>query len=102
MNLRSVAALIAIAGAATAAYGLWYRAAHPTRVVRDGDLMVKRGSGATAERVRLRIRTLANGTVTRDEIELPGGTWIDCAGDCAKSAASALDDLWQDQQRRSR
>lgn len=102
MNLRYVALLIAMAAVAIVAYGLWYRAAHPGRIVRDGHLLVKRGSATPADSLRLRTRTIANGAITRDEIELPNGTWIDCGGDCARSAANGLDDLWQEQQRRSR
>lgn len=102
MNLRHAPYLIALLGLAIVAWGLWNEHAHPPRVIASGAIEVDNIHGATPGRLRLATRTLEIGTVRRLEIELPNGTWIDCAGDCPRAVRSALTAIWDEQQKRSR
>ena len=98
MSLKWVAVAIGIGGVALSAYGILYRMANPPHVRSVGNVEVANAKG---ERIRLVTRSVENGSVLRSEVELPGGTWIDCGGDCATAARKATVDLW-DEQRKNR
>jgi hypothetical protein len=77
------------------AFAFWYQSQHPRVIVSSGSIEVTgvRGGGA----VRLKTRDVSINTVVFKEVEMPNGTWIDCAGDCAKTAREAGDGFWQGQ-----
>ncbi len=77
------------------AFALWYQSQHPRVIVGSGSIEVTGVRGQAA--VRLKTRDVSINTVVFKEIEMPNGTWIDCAGDCAKTAREAGDGFWQGQ-----
>lgn len=99
MNLRLAPYLITFLALAIVAWGLWNERTHPQRVVASSTIEVDNSHGAAPARLRLAIRTVEIGTVRRDEIELPNGTWIDCAGDCHHAVRAALTAIWDEQKR---
>lgn len=102
MNLRHAPYLIALLGLAVVAWGLWNERTHPPHIVASSTIEVDNIHGATPGRLRLATRTLEIGTVRRQEIELPNGTWIDCAGDCHQTVRASLTAIWDEQLKRSR
>lgn len=36
-------------------------------------------------------------TAYGNQVQLPGGTWIDCAGDCSRQLRKKTVDFWQEQ-----
>ena len=50
----------------------------------------------------LETRVVMVGSVRLEEIRMPNGTWIDCAGDCRKTALEAGPDFWDALRDRSR
>ena len=94
MSVKTGGMLLAIAMLVILAAGLWHRYGQPRRIVASGTVRVapERDSAAGAT---LRTRVVMQGTVRIEEVELPGGTWIDCAGDCARAAREAGPDFWE-------
>jgi hypothetical protein len=93
MRLRLAGLLLAIAMLAVLAYGLYLRDRYPREVVGTGSVRIESGKrpelGATLQTRRLRA-----GPMSFEEVRLPGGTWIDCAGDCRKAALESGPDFW--------
>lgn len=76
--------LIAVLGLGVVAYGLFLQRAHPPRVT--GMATIDVINPKTGQRATMRTRTVESGGFKRTEVELPGGTWIDCVrGDCAET-----------------
>lgn len=70
--------VIAMVGLGIVAYGLAMQRAHPPRVT--GMATIDVTNPRTGQRMTLRTRTVEGGGFTKTEVELPGGTWIDCGG----------------------
>ena len=73
--------------------GLWYQSRHPREVVSTESIVVasrRAGSAGTMHEVR----TVRINKATFQEIRMPNGTWIGCAGDCVKAAREAGDEFW--------
>lgn len=76
--------VIGLAGLGVVAYGLWLQRTHPPRVTGMATIVVT--DPKTGQRVTLRTRTVEGSGFTKTEVELPGGTWLDCVrGDCAET-----------------
>jgi len=77
-------------------FALWYSQQYPREIVAQGSVRVTspRAGGGT---VTLRTRDVSINKAVFKEVELPNGTWIDCAGDCARAAREAGDGFWQKQ-----
>ncbi|MEZ5854929.1 MAG: hypothetical protein R3D67_09380 [Hyphomicrobiaceae bacterium] len=73
--------------------GLWYQRQNPRRILSYGSQSVASRLNPGAP-VTLKTRTVAIGPRQIQEIELPNGTWIDCAGNCAKAAREAGPEFW--------
>ncbi len=88
-----IALMLAVIG-----YAAWYTQRHPREIVGTGRVQVRseRAGGPT---VSLRTRDVSINGVTFQEVELPNGTWIACAGDCATAAREAGDGFWDKHQR---
>jgi hypothetical protein len=95
--MRTVPMIAVLLIAAFAAVALWYGRQHPRVVVATGSITT------TSKRTPFQALTLAtrdveiNGVRFR-EVELPGGTWIDCAGDCLLAVRNAREDFWDKQE----
>ena len=82
-------------------FGLWYSWRHPREIVATGTVVVQSGRvGGSA--TTLKTRDVAINKVVFKEVELPNGTWIDCAGDCAAAARDAGEGFWDKQARERR
>ena len=82
-----IAGMIGIAG-----FAFWYQRQYPREIIAQGSIDVSgvRGRGP----VRLNTRDVSINSVVFKEVEMPNGTWIDCAGDCAMTAREAGDGFW--------
>jgi hypothetical protein len=89
---NTIMAILAAFIVAVLGFMFWYQRQHPREIVGTGaiELAGVRGSG----RVTLKTRDVAINGVVFKEIEMPNGTWLDCAGDCAKAAREAGDGFW--------
>lgn len=85
-------------GAGIVAWGLWNKRQHPPRIVASGRIEVE--DKATGRRLTLATRDVEIGAIRTTEVELPGGTWIDCAGDCREAVRQQLLEFWDEQRRR--
>ncbi len=82
---------------AVLAYALSYQRDNPREIVATGAARVESSRpGGAAQTLRTRDVRIAG--VVFKEIEMPNGTWIPCAGDCARAAREAGEDFWQTQQ----
>ena len=77
-------------------FGLWYTMQYPRQIVGTGTVVIHsaRAGGAT---MTLKTRDVAINKVVFKEVEMPNGSWIDCAGDCATAARDAGDGFWDKQ-----
>jgi hypothetical protein len=91
--------MVALLMAVVLAAGLWQQWRHPRRIVATGQVRV--ADAATGQAMMLRTRVAERGSVRLEEVELPGGTWIDCGGDCAKAAREAGPEHWETMRRNS-
>jgi len=97
--MKLAPALLALLMIAVAAYGIWHQRRHPLRVIATGSVRVE---DARARRtLTLRARTIEIGSVRKQEVELPGGTWIDCGGDCVAAVKRGYTEFWEHQERRT-
>lgn len=92
--MKAAPDLIALLMAGVLAYGLYLHAEHPRRVTGHGQVTAK-SRHTPGKSVTLRTRDVAVGGTRVREVELPGGTWIDCGGDCAEAARREHLDLWE-------
>lgn len=92
MTVKTGGLILALAMLAIVAAGLWYRYGQPRRVVATGTVRLASGEGGPP--VTLRTRVVMIGSVRFDEVEMANGTWIDCAGDCARAAREAGPGFW--------
>ena len=82
---KPVMALFAAGVAGLAGYALYDALWGPQPVVLGYD-RVEAKSRYDANRVeRARTRAMRRGDVRYREVELPGGSWISCEGDCAET-----------------
>lgn len=68
--------LIGLLGLGIVAYGLYLQRTHPPRVTGTATLDVT--DPRSGKRLTLRTRTVEGSGFVRTEVELPGGTWLDC------------------------
>jgi hypothetical protein len=95
MSGRTVGLVFAAALLAFFAFALWYQRQHPREIVGTGQVTVEKNRPGGVTRVTLRTRTISINGRRFQEVELPGGTWIDCAGDCRKAVFDTGDGFWQ-------
>ncbi len=95
MSFNVVVAAIIAGMIGVLTFALWYSQQYPREIVGQGSIEVTGVRGQAA--VRLKTRDVSINKVVFKEVEMPNGTWIDCAGDCAKAARNAGDGFWQNQ-----
>jgi hypothetical protein len=89
-----VALMAAVAGAA-----YYYQTRHPREIVATAEIVIER-KGPPIVRQTLKTRTVRIAKTTFQEVALPNGTWVGCAGDCREAARGALDKFWDEQEQR--
>lgn len=94
MKVKTAGILLAVAMLALLIAGYLYRNRAPERITAMGTVEVHSES-RPAVPLTLRTRTIMVATSRFDQVELPGGSWIDCAADCARAAREAGPDLWE-------
>ena len=94
MSPKIMALLLAIAMVIVAAYGIWYHRVHPREIIRQGSIAIETKGDNGPVKTSARTRTVRVGAVVLNEVELPGGTWIDCGGDCLAAYRQGTTDFW--------
>jgi hypothetical protein len=97
MGMFAVAMVIGVL-----AYGLWYQTRYPRQILRTGAITIEAKRPQGMMRMTLKTRDIQIRDTVFQEVEMPNGTWIDCAGDCRRAATEAGDGLWEkiDRERR--
>ena len=91
MQLKVVPVLIAAAGLAVIGYGTWQRQMNPPRVIATGVFQFTDKLGTVLIFPK---RVVAVAGFETAEVQLPGGTWIDCGGDCLAAYRQGTTDFW--------
>ncbi len=86
--------LIGLLMAGVLAYGLYLQFKHPRKITGYGQVTAK-SRYTPGKSVTSRTRDVEGSGTTFKEVELPGGTWIDCGGDCAEAVRRQQLDLWE-------
>jgi hypothetical protein len=85
-------------GLGIVAYGTYLRWIDPPKVVSASRIeMTDPKSGG---KVSFPTRKVQGGGIVTEQVQLPGGTWIDCDGDCREAVRKTTTDFWDEQQRR--
>ena len=101
MSIKLAGLLLGAAMLAILGYGLWYHWVHPRQIVATGSVRVE-SRARPGGPMTLKTRVVLVGAVRLEEVEMPNGTWIDCAGDCRKAALDSGPDFWDALRDRSR
>lgn len=99
MPLKFAPYLILALGAAVIGYGLWKRQQEPPRVISTGMFSFKDKQGTLLIFPK---RIVAVAGFETSEVQLPGGTWIDCRGDCAEAIKAEHTEFWDTQMLKGR
>ena len=91
MQLKVVPVLIAAAGLAVIGYGTWQRQMNPPRVIATGVFQFEDKLGTVLIFPR---RVVAVAGFATAEVQLPGGTWIDCRADCEAAIKAEHTEIW--------
>ena len=96
MSQSTIAAVVIALMLGFLAFALVYSQKFPREIVGSGTVLVRseRAGGGSAT---LKTRDVSINKVVFQEVEMPNGTWIDCAGDCTKSAREAGEGFWANQ-----
>ena len=86
--------LIGLVMVGVLAYGLYLQFKHPRKITGYGQVTAK-SRHTPGKTISLRTRDVEGSGTTFKEVELPGGTWIDCGGDCAETVRREHLDLWE-------
>ena len=86
--------LIGLLMAGVLAYGLYLQFKHPRKITGYSQVTTK-SRHTPGKIVTLRTRVVEGSGTTFKEVELPGGSWIDCGGDCAETVRREHLDLWE-------
>jgi hypothetical protein len=104
MGLRPRHLAIVLAGAILLilAYGGYRQVTSIPVLHATGRLVMTAAELKGASNVELATRDVTLGGVRRQQVQLPGETWIDCESDCRSAVLRAGPLLWEELQRRSR
>ena len=79
-------------------FALWYQKQYPREIVSMSTIRVQ-SAVRPGPPMTLETRVVKMGTTRFEEVRMPNGTWIGCAGDCRKAALDAGPDFWDAQAR---
>ena len=94
MPLKFVPLIILALGAAVVAYGLWQRQLNPPKIISTGIFQMTDKNGTVLIFPK---RVVTVGGFETTEVQLPGGTWIDCRGDCVEAIKAEHTEFWDHQ-----
>ena len=92
--MKAAPYLIGLLMAVLLGWGLYLQFKHPRKITGTGQVTAK-SRYTPAKTLTLRTRDVEGSGTTFQEVELPGGTWIDCGGDCAETVRREVLDLWE-------
>ena len=81
------------------AFALWYQQRYPRMILSTSSIRVASAKHGGPP-MTLETRVVAIADTRFEEVRMPNGTWIGCAGDCRKAALDAGPDFWDAQARR--
>lgn len=93
MTVKTASFLLALVVIGVLVYGLWYQRQYPRTIIGESTVRVESRTHPGPAQV-LKTRLVEVNKVRFSEVELPNGTWIDCAGDCRKAALEAGPEFW--------
>lgn len=99
MRLTFVPYVLAVAFLAIAGYGIMRRQANPPRVIETSSIKITDPSGTVLIFPK---RRLAVAGFETTEVQLPGGSWIDCRADCAEAIRVETSHIWDSDRLRGR
>jgi len=102
MRPKHLAAGLLLAILAILGYGAYQQVTNVPVLHQTGRLVMRADELEGRRDVELATRDVELAGVRRWQVELPGGTWIDCAGDCRSAVIKAGPGLWEELQRKSR
>lgn len=79
-------------------FALWYQQQYPREIVSTSSIRVV-STLRPGPPMALETRVVKIATNRFEEVRMPNGTWIGCAGDCRKAALDAGPDFWDAQAR---
>jgi hypothetical protein len=91
MPLKVVPLLLLALGLAVIGYGTWQRALYPPRVIATSSHRFVDKAGTELIFAKRQV-AVAGFEVT--EVQLPGGTWIDCRSDCTAAIKAEYTEVW--------
>jgi len=99
MSLKYAPFIILALGAAVVGYGQWMRQQDPPRVLSTGVFSFKDKLGTVLIFPK---RVVAVAGFETTEVQLPGGTWIDCRKDCAEAIKTEHTEFFEQQMLKGR
>jgi hypothetical protein len=99
---KHLAVLLAFAMFVILGYGAYQQVTNIPVLHAEGRLLMRADEIKGSRDVELATRDVKLAGVRRWQVQLPGGTWMDCAGDCRSAVLRAGPQLWEELQRRSR
>ena len=78
---------------------LWYQQRYPREILSTARIRVE-SKVRPGNPMMLETRVVKVGAARFEEVRMPNGTWIGCAGDCRQAALDAGPDFWDAQARR--
>ena len=83
------------------AFALWYQRQYPREIISTSTIRVVSAS-RPGPPMSLQTRVVKIANTRFEEVRMPNGTWIGCAGDCRRAALDAGPDFWDAQARDKR
>lgn len=94
MSVKAGGMVVAMLVVAVVAYAIWLQYGLARVVVSTGTVRVESAARPELSQL-LKTRVVDVGRIRVTEVELPNGTWIDCGGDCRKSALEAVPEFFE-------
>jgi hypothetical protein len=94
MPIKYAPIVLALLAALGIGIGLWRRYQNPPRVISTASFQFTDKLGT---KLIFPQRVVAVAGFETTEVQLPGGTWIDCRGDCAATIKAEHTEFWDHQ-----
>lgn len=99
MRMKLLPIVMIVLAALGLAYGFWLLEKNPPQVIATSTFQFKDKAGTELVFPK-RVVSVAGFEIT--EVQLPGGTWIDCRGDCGYAIRSVHTQFWDHQNLKTR
>lgn len=102
MKPKHLAVVLLLAMLGLIGYGAYRQLTNEPVLHATGRLLMRADEIKADRSLELSTRDISLAGVRRWQVELTGGTWIDCEGDCRSAVLRAGPRFWEEQQRKSR